>query len=70
MKRPNDIKAHFYVFYGNQLIGETFALTARQAINNVRHNVMGETMSQYSDPSMWSAQENTGGFEDVKDTGL
>ncbi len=59
MKRPHDIKALFLVYYGSELLGQTFAVSSRQAINNVRHNYMGDTTSQYSDPGMWKAIEDS-----------
>jgi hypothetical protein len=59
----------YKVFYAGQLVGETFALSVRQAINNVRHNLMGETTSQYVDPEKWSATE-IGGNENVKNSGI
>lgn len=70
MNRPSDIRGHFSVYYGSQLIGETSALSSKQAINNVRHKVMGETMSQYNDPAMWSAKEKQEVTNNVKDTGI
>lgn len=59
MKRPSDVKGQFVVYYGTQIMGETFAVSSKQAVNNVRHNTMGETTSQYRDPGMWSATEKT-----------
>ena len=69
MIRPKDIRGMYKVFYAGQLVGETSALSVRQAINNVRHNVMGETLSQYTDPEKWSATE-IGGNENVKNSGI
>jgi hypothetical protein len=69
MRRPKDIRGMYKVFYAGQLVGETSALSVRQAINNVRHNVMGETTSQYVDPEKWSAAE-IGGNENVKNSGI
>ena len=59
MKRPSDIKGLFNVYYNRNLACQTMAVSARQAINNARHNLMGETTSQYADPDMWSAVEKT-----------
>jgi len=64
MKKPNDITGKYRVYYAGQLMGETSALTARQAVNNIRHRIMGETMSQYTDPEKWSAKE-IGGNENA-----
>ena len=61
MKRPSDIKGLFLVYYGSELLGKTYAVSAKQAINNVRHNYMGDSTSQYRDPEMWRAIENTDG---------
>lgn len=69
MIRPKDIRGMYKVFYAGQLVGETSALSVRQAINNVRHNLMGETTSQYVDPEKWSATE-IGGNENVKNSGI
>lgn len=61
MKRPHDIKGLFYVYYGSELLGKTYAVSSRQAVNNVRHNYMGDSTSQYRDPEMWRAIEKTDG---------
>lgn len=66
MKRPHDIKGLFNVYYNSSFVCQTMAVSVKQAINNARHNLMGETTSQYVDPAAWSATEATeiseGGF--------
>ena len=57
MKRPNDIKGLFTVYYNRNYVCQTMAISAKQAINNARHNLMGESTSQYVDPAAWSAIE-------------
>lgn len=59
MKRPSDIKGLFNVYYNRNLVCQTMAISVRQAVNNARHNLMGETTSQYVDPTAWSAVEAT-----------
>ena len=57
MNRPSDMKCLFNVYYNHDLVGQTMAISDRQAINSVRHNLVGETMSQYRDPGAWLAIE-------------
>jgi hypothetical protein len=57
MKRPRDIKAVYLVYYNSDLVGETRAISEKQAINNVRHTFLGDTTSQYVDILAWSAKE-------------
>ena len=57
MKRPNDVKGLFTVYYNRNFVCQTMAISVKQAINNARHNLMGETTSQYVDPKAWSATE-------------
>lgn len=59
MKRPSDIKGLFTVYYNRNFVCQTMAISAKQAINNARHNLMGETTSQYVDSAAWSAVEGT-----------
>lgn len=45
-------------------MGETFAVSEAQAINNVRHNIRGDYESQYD--NHWEAEpkyRNYGGFD-------
>ena len=55
------------VIYPKEFIGETFAVSEKQAVNNVRHRTMGDYMSSqylpieeschYSVWLKWSAEE-------------
>ena len=53
MKKPH----HTYLVYLNGvLMGETWAVSEAQAINNVRHNTRGDYESQYGYNTVWTAE--------------
>lgn len=51
MKKP---RRTYVVYMNGHRIGETFAVSEKQAINNVRHNYCGDYESQYD--NHWEAE--------------
>ena len=51
MKKP---RSTWIVYLNNQVMGETWAVSKAQAINNVRHNTRGDYESQYDND--WDAR--------------
>ena len=61
MRKP---RITYDVYLNGVYVSETFAVSEKQAINNVRHNHCGDYESQYSRD--WEARpkyRNYGGFE-------
>ena len=50
-----DIKKKWAVIRDGIIVGSTYAISAEQAINNVRYNVYGEYESQYDAQHTWDA---------------
>ena len=51
MRKP---RITYKVYMNGRFIGETFAVSEKQAINNVRHNYRGDFESQYDND--WEAE--------------
>ena len=53
MRKPH---ASYLVYRNGVYMGETWAVSEKQAINNVRHNTRGDFESQYSYSVSWEAE--------------
>ena len=53
MKKP---RATFLVYRNGVYMGQTWAVSEKQAINNVRHNTCGDFESQYGYGVEWRAE--------------
>ena len=53
MRKP---RKTYLVYRNGVYMGQTWAVSEKQAINNVRHNTYGNYESQYSYDVIWSAE--------------